>query len=338
LRLRGRRPWLGNGVHADLALHGEDGRDASLGEEGPEGGQCAEGIAAVPAAGAFAGGEHDQAGPEVGRQSGNTLGEGLTRDDVSGAVVFFEPEVGPRRVGVAKKGAVADEVEDIVALAQPVDEAVGGDPHFLDRIAGERCEGHVAQCLAGTLQFALHVDGGEGLAAARRGITFQVRGVGDGDQGPELALGAKFYLLPTGAGQEAGEEEVLFDDQPGVVLGVAKGFPAEPVQVGGTAIDQQAEAQGALGGPRPGLVEEAACFGALEEACSEEAAIGSGIVFLGTQLVGVERDGGPQGSAYLLIAGVVEAQLECEAFALATRESDFQIGICGHESFSLCCW
>jgi hypothetical protein len=82
------------GVHADLALHGHDGRDAGLGEQGPRGGQGTEGIAAVPAAGAFAGGEHDQAGPEVGRQGGNALGDGLARDYVCGTVLFFEPKVG----------------------------------------------------------------------------------------------------------------------------------------------------------------------------------------------------------------------------------------------------
>ena len=202
----------GHGIHADLALHGQDGRDAGLGQQRPESGQGAEGIAAVAAAGAFAGGEHDQAGPQVRWQGGDALGDGLAGDYVCGAVLLFEPQVGSRRVGVADQGAVTDEVEDVVTLPQLVDKAIGGDPNFLGRIAGEGCEGHIAQGLAGPLQLAPHVDGREGVAGARRGIFLQIGGIGDGDQGPQLALGAELYLLPTGAGQEAGEEEVLLDD------------------------------------------------------------------------------------------------------------------------------
>ena len=90
------------------------------------------------------------------------------------------------------------------------------------------------------------------------------------------------------------------------------------MQVGGAAIDQQTEAQGALGGPRPGLVKVAAHLGVLEKGAAEEAAIGSGIILLGPELVHVERDGGPQRCAYLPVAGIVEAQLESKAFAFAT--------------------
>ena len=160
---------------------------------------------------------------------------------------------------------MTDEVEDVVALAQAVDEAVEGEGLTPGRVAGEGGDRDGAQGLSGAIQLALDVDGGQGLAAAGWGVGVQIGGVGDGDQCPQVAPGAELHLLPTDASQQAGEEQVLLDDQPGAVLGVAQGLPAQLVQVGGAAIDEQAETQGALAGTRISLGTQPVLIGRADD-------------------------------------------------------------------------
>jgi hypothetical protein len=161
-------------------------------------------------------------------QTRDQLGAGGHRD-VARLVLQPEPRL------ALDQGAVGDEVEDIVLVAQGPDQAVEGVG------PGDARHRDLAQTAPRPLQLAGDVDGRQGPTPRPVGV--DRGGVGDDDQGAEVGPGAELDRTPVVAAQVAREQDGLARQEPFAGVGIAQQLPLQAVQLRGAGADEQADPQ-----------------------------------------------------------------------------------------------
>jgi hypothetical protein len=133
--------------------------------------------------------------------------------------------------------AVADEIEDVVTLAQFA--------HDVAQRRAARCRerghGNVLEPRGRALCFAGHVHRRKRATAGRVGT--DVRGIRDRDQRPHFIPRAEMHRPPIFAADEPREEQLLARGEKRARLRIAERLPGETVQFGRVVVDGKSHAQ-----------------------------------------------------------------------------------------------
>ena len=319
-----------NRFHGDSALHGQDGRDAGLGKPRRKRRLRGHGLVlrerCLLLAAALTGSQHRQPGRL--HQLADAGGEVLAAGGGGAAGVVLQVE---QRLPLAER-AVADEVQDVDAGAQLIDQPCQGE-----RLV-KSCDENVdaPQLRAGALHFARGID--------RREPGRQVRRRRYRDQRAQACPGAKPDVAPVVAGEKARKED-SFRHRPGSVGDrVEQQFPTHKVQARCVCPDQQPHAQhhGAVLDRRRNLRVLIQQLRRGEKPVREYPAIGGRVILALKQVFKLDPAVTLPGLTLGIVERIGKAQLHFEGdvaidcFRLRSLHSDFELSVRAAGPFHTC--